>query len=203
MTIPLVILSVFAIALGFVGTPFWPWFHAYLTGHLAHLHWSSHLGQGTILTMLLSSLLVAAGMGLAWWLYGRNPGACDARQDILEVASPDLFLLLRRKFFVDELYDSTVVKFSCGCARACDWLDRCILHGAVLAVAWVTVGLSWLGRMIDEWVVNLGFDKGCASLRASGQGLSFWQNGRVQCYLRSIALALAALSLIFIWGCRP
>ena len=32
MTVPLIILAGFAILLGFVGTPAWPWFDGYLTG---------------------------------------------------------------------------------------------------------------------------------------------------------------------------
>ena len=33
MTLPLAILAVFAVLLGFVGTPAWPWFQPYLGGH--------------------------------------------------------------------------------------------------------------------------------------------------------------------------
>jgi NADH-quinone oxidoreductase subunit L len=32
MTMPLVILAIFAVVLGFFGTPAWPWFQNYLTG---------------------------------------------------------------------------------------------------------------------------------------------------------------------------
>ena len=30
MTVPLIVLAVFAIVLGFVGTPAWPWFQSFL-----------------------------------------------------------------------------------------------------------------------------------------------------------------------------
>ena len=33
MTVPLVILAVFAVVLGFFGTPAWPWFTDYLSGY--------------------------------------------------------------------------------------------------------------------------------------------------------------------------
>ena len=57
-------------------------------------------------------------------------------------------------------------------------------------------------RLIDEFVVNLGFDLSCGGFRFSARLLSLWQNGQAQRYLRVIALALVVLALIFIWGCR-
>ena len=42
MTIPLVILAAFAILLGFVGTPAWPWFQSFLEGKLSHLQLLRH-----------------------------------------------------------------------------------------------------------------------------------------------------------------
>jgi len=62
--------------------------------------------------------------------------------------------------------------------------------------------LASLNRLIDEFVINLGFDDGCFSLRESGKWLSLVQNGQVQRYLRLIALALALLAFLFIWGLR-
>ena len=105
-------------------------------------------------------------------------------------------------FFVDEFYEATMVKGSAWCARAFDGLDRFVWNGVVWAFAYVVLGLSWLNRVLDEFVVNLGFDQGCNSMRLSGKGLSLWQNGQVQRYLRVIGLALVIFALIFIWGSR-
>jgi NADH-quinone oxidoreductase subunit L len=87
-------------------------------------------------------------------------------------------------------------------ARVSAWLDDVVWGGLVQAVSLLTVWLSWLNRLIDEFVVNFGFDKGCGSLRNSGGFLSRFQNGQVQRYMRVIGLALAILALIFIWGCK-
>jgi NADH-quinone oxidoreductase subunit L len=113
-----------------------------------------------------------------------------------------MFALLREKFFVDELYALSVVRFNAWCARAAQWLDNWVWGGLVTAVSFLVLALSWLNRLVDEFVVNLGFDKGCGSLRLSGRLLSVWQNGQVQRYLRVIALALTAFTLIFLWGCK-
>jgi NADH-quinone oxidoreductase subunit L len=73
---------------------------------------------------------------------------------------------------------------------------------AVELVAYVVVGLAWVDRFFDEYVVNLGFDKGCQRLRGSASVLSRLQNGRIQNYLRVIGIALVVLAVMLIWGCR-
>ena len=199
MTAPLAILAVCTVLLGIVGTPYWPWFHAYLTGHAGHLHFTTAVDPSVYGFFLLSTLIVAAGFGAAWVLYPRRP---ESAQDSLERLQPDLFTLLNRKFFVDELYGATVVRWNAALATAIDWLDRWIWNGAVLAASFVVVGLSWLNRLLDEFVVNLGFDKGCDSVRGGGRLFSFIQNGQPHRYLRLLALSVAILALVFVWGCR-
>ena len=77
MTWPLIILAVCTVLLSIIATPIWPWFHAYLMGHLDHLQasWAIPADVGT--TLLLSTCIVAAGIGLAWWLYAIRPMAKD------------------------------------------------------------------------------------------------------------------------------
>jgi proton-translocating NADH-quinone oxidoreductase chain L len=190
MVVPLIVLAVCTILLSAIGTPFWPWFHQYLTGH--HGEFSS----GVYVVMLISIAVVALGLGLGWWIYGRKP---------LRGADPlesDIYYVLRNKFFVDELYDISVVKLNAWTARATRWLDDFVWQGAVMAVSYLVLGLSWFNRLIDEFVVNLGFDKGCGGFRFGARALSFWQNGQVQRYLRFIGLAAAVLIALLIWGWR-
>jgi NADH-quinone oxidoreductase subunit L len=64
------------------------------------------------------------------------------------------------------------------------------------------VGLAWLDRYFDEYVVNSGFDEGCRRLTKGGALMSRLQCGQVQRYLRLLGLALTVLVLLLIWGCR-
>jgi hypothetical protein len=73
----------------------------------------------------------------------------------------------------------------------------------VLAFSYAVLGLAWVDRVMDEFVVNPGFDAGCKTLSIGGTILSWFQNGRVQRYLRVIGVALAAAVLFLIWGCKP
>jgi NADH-quinone oxidoreductase subunit L len=202
MTWPLVLLAGGTILLGFIGTPAWPWFQSFLGGETLKLD-LSRLWEGDVIHVMGLSVFVAfAGIGLGYWLYGRKPSATPDAEDVLARRWPELFTLLQRKYFVDEVYDWAVVRFNAWLAKTCDWLDRTLVAGAVQLVSYLVLGFSWLNRLIDEKLVNLGFDAGCRGLTGGGGLLSRLQNGQVQNYLRIIGVALTLLTLLLIWGCR-
>jgi NADH-quinone oxidoreductase subunit L len=147
--------------------------------------------------MLVISAMVAGG-----WLYGRAEVPPLRQSDPLQMAQPALFALLRRKFFVDEFYDATIVRLTAGFAKFSDWLDRAVLGGLVRAVCWLTLALARLDRKVDETVVNGGFDAGTETVRSSGKWVSRLQNGQVQRYLRILGLAFCGLLLLLLWGSR-
>ena len=200
MTVPLIILAGFAILLGFVGTPAWPWFDGYLTGEEFKFDFSKLTEPGTLGLMLASAAIVFTGLGLGWFLYGKRQRKTVAEKDVLESAQPSIYKLLENKYFIDEIYEATVIRFNAFAAWLCDFADQWIFGGAVLLVKYVTVGLAWLYRLTDEYFVNLGFDTGCEALREGGGGLSKLHTGRVQTYLRVIGVALVALIIFLIWG---
>jgi NADH-quinone oxidoreductase subunit L len=202
MIIPLVVLAAFAVLLGFIGTPAWPWFQGFLSGQTATGHLDKFLEPPGLGLMALSSVVVFAGLGLGWWLYGRLPVRSANQADALERFQPEVFALLRKKYFVDEIYEASLIRFNAWGARACDWLDYWVWNGVVQALSLVVVGLAWLNRFLDEYVVNPGFDEGCRRLTKGGTLMSRLQGGRVQTYLRFIGVALAVLALFLIWGCR-
>ena len=200
MTVPLIILAGFAILLGVIGTPAWPWFDAYLNGELAELQIKfSNLAASAGL-MGASALIVLTGITVGWMLYGKRQRKTAAEKDVLEAAQPAIYKLLENKYFIDELYEATVIRFNAFAAWLCDFADKWIFGGAVLLVKYLTVGASWLYRLTDENVVNGGFDAGCGSIRGGGGILSRLHSGRVQTYLRIIGVALVALIIFLIWG---
>jgi NADH-quinone oxidoreductase subunit L len=202
MTVPLVILAVFAVLLGFVGTPAWPWFHGYLSGHHAEVI-VSKLFTGEVLgLMALSAIVVAAGIGLGWWIYSKATAKEFAEVDPLHAAQPRVFGILQNKLFIDELYSATVIRLNAAFSIFSDWLDRAFWGGAVKLISGATVAVSWFNRKVDEDVVNLGFDHGCDGVRDGSRFFSRLQNGQIQNYFRYIGLALVALLLVLIWGCR-
>ena len=200
MTMPLVVLAAFAILLGVIGTPAWPWFDSFLNGQPATLNAAGFLENGVLPVMLTSSIVVFIGMGLGWWFYGRKPIAGAERPDALECLQPTIFNLLRHKFYVDEFYAVTFVRWNGWVSQVSNWFDRRIWNGAVWTVAYLVVGLSWLARSADTYVVNPSFDEGCETVTAGGKLLARLQNGRTQNYLRLVGLAFALLVVFLIWS---
>jgi NADH-quinone oxidoreductase subunit L len=198
MTLPLGVLAACAILLSLFGTPVFPWFHDYLSGHAAHLRNSIEID--VIATMLLSTAIVGAGLALGWWLCGRKPITDANAPDALEQLKPDWFAVLRGKFFIDELYEISFIRWNAAFARFCGWLEQTIWTGAVSAVSLVVLGFSWLNRFFDEFVINLGFSGSCRGLAEGGGWLARLQTGRVQSYLRVLGVAFVVLVLFLIWG---
>ncbi|MCU0772270.1 MAG: NADH-quinone oxidoreductase subunit L [Verrucomicrobia bacterium] len=200
MTGPLMVLAVFAVALGWFGTPAWPWFEAFLNGHSAEVELGKLFSGGFLGLALLSTLIVFAGLGLGWWLYGRRTRAGAEEPDVMEQARPDLWALLKNKFFVDELYEATVIRGNAWVSRACHLADRWVLGGAVQLIAWLATGVAWVDRVVDEFVINLGFDGGCRGLRESGGFFARLQQGRVQPYLRALGWGVVVLVIVLmVW----
>ena len=201
MTMPLTILAACTVILGCFGTPVWPWFHSYLSGHGAPGALAP-VEPGTLVVMMVSAVIAVAGIVVGWSLYSRKGPREAGEPDPLERWSPDWFAVLREKFCIDELYEMSVVRFNAWASRTARWLDERVWNTVVQAVSILVVGVSWVNRLIDEYVVNPGFDQGCGGLRNSARWLSFWQNGKVQRYLRVIALGLVIFAVVFIRGGR-
>ena len=199
MTIPLGILAVFAVLAGFLGTPAWPWFHAYLNGETARFTPAALVAGPQLNLMLLTTIVVGGALLAGWKFYAKAAGQGTRGMDPLEKALPAVFRLLQNKFFIDEIYEATVIRLNRAFAKSADWLDRVIWSGAVNGVSGLTNVCARINGAIDELGVNACFDFGCEGLRGTGSFLSWLQNGRVQRYLRVLGLAFSLLVLALIW----
>jgi NADH-quinone oxidoreductase subunit L len=189
-------------ALGLIGTPAWPWFHAFLEGRAARLSFHSLIESSFLLLMATSSLVVFLGLGFGWRLYG-NKTPQPEEPDALEKSVPWLWAPLRDRLYVDEFYGMTVIAFYAWWARVADWLDRRVWGGIVALVAWIFALWAQLDRLLDVNWVDGGFDKTCEELSEGGGLLASMQSGRVQNYLRILAVAVVALAIILFWSSRP
>jgi NADH-quinone oxidoreductase subunit L len=194
MTMPLMVLAICAILLGFIGTPFWPWFQTFLTGEQ---HGEFHLGPFLALA-LASTLFVAAGVFFGWRVYGKS----DAAFDPLERRAPGMFGVLRDKFYFDELYRDTAIAFYNFAGRSMAIVEDVLWRATVQASAVVLLAVGWFNRVVDELAVNGGFDRVTRGVRESGTAAARTQTGQVQTYMRYLSLGLAVLVLLFAWGCN-
>jgi len=202
MTTPLALLAFGAIALGVVGTPAWPWFRSFLLD--THAVWgglASFVEPGFLILLSTSLAIVIVGYGLGWWLYGnKSPRADEA--DALEKAMPPVWRALSDRLYVDEFYGVTVIAFYAWWARVADWFDRQVWGGLVAGVTRLFSLWAQLNRFLDENFVNGGFDKGCEELSTGGGLMSRVESGRVQSYLRLLALGVVILAVILTWSSR-
>ena len=199
ITIPLVLLAVGSVLLGFLGTPAWPWLQSFLTGSTPHWEPSHILAEGGAL-MFGASLIVGVGIGIGYVLYGRRPRANATDPDPIEAALPALWRALAGRLGFDEFYDATVIRLHTALGALSDWLDRHVWDGAVRGVASLGEMTGVASQQTDEEVVNAGFDAGCDSLRGTGRSYSRGQSGEPQSYIRGIAMALVVLALILVLG---
>ena len=202
MTVPLALLAVFAVLFGFLGTPAWPWLQGFLDLQSSTFSFRQLLEDGVPQLMLISSLLVFAGLGVGWWFYGRRPIKHAADADALQRMQPALFRVLQKAFYIDQLYALTAQRFAWWLAVSSAWIDRRVWGGIPVAVASLTRGLGWIDFSVDRWVVNKGFDEGCDRVAGGGRLLARLQDGRVQQYLRLLGAAVAALALFLLLGHR-
>jgi NADH-quinone oxidoreductase subunit L len=172
-----------------------------LEGHEARFDLAGFREPGLLALMATSSVVVLLGLTVAWWIYGNKPVKAED-PDALERAFPTIWTLLEGKFYIDELYGVTVIAFYAWWARFADWLDRRVWGGIVAGIAWLFREGARLSRLFDANWVDGSFDKGCEELADSGGLMSRIESGRVQIYLRLLALAVVLLTAILIWSSR-
>jgi NADH-quinone oxidoreductase subunit L len=202
MTVPLALLSVFALLLGFFGTAAWPWFQSFLEDSPLAFDVGAFWRGGIAPVMLVSSVIVFLGLGLGWWFYGRKPIVSAEAPDAVGKLSPPIFTVLGHAFYFDALYRATFIRLNTLLSKISDWLDRWIWNGAVKTIAQLVFGFAHLDNFLDTHVVNSGFDEGCESVSRSGQILSRLQAGRVQGYLKIVAAALIVFTILLLWKAK-
>ena len=77
-------------------------------------------------------------------------------------------------------------------------VDKAVVDGILHAIAWVAWGISQVVRLVgDDLIINGSFDAGCDGVRGSGRILAKLQNGRVQNYLRVMAVGVVLLLVVY------
>ncbi len=193
MTVPLVILAVCAIALGFLGTPYWPWLqHA--------LDPKAHAEPGGYGLMALSIVLVALGLGAGWAIYGRRPRTKDSSPDPLAARLPGVFAALAARLGFDEFYAATFGRLNDAFATFADALDRHVFDGVVRFLSRLGEFAGLVNREVDEDVLNGGFDATSGGIRGTGRAYSRAQTGEAHGYLRMVAFGFVLLVLAVLLG---
>lgn len=143
MTLPLIVLAVLAVAAGFAFTPFNPWLGEWLVGHTEgeHANW---------LVIVLSNLVGLLGIGLGYLVYVKRTVPADA----ISSRAPWLYRLLERKFYIDELYQTVIVRPLQGLGHLLTLFDVYVVDGAVRLASYAATGLGRAGSRLQNGQVQ-------------------------------------------------
>ena len=201
MTVPLIILSVFAVGYGWVGIPHDflglhlppSWFHSFVGGTLLEEPETVAFSMWPLLTSLLVSL---GGLSLGWLAY-RNTAA-GAPDPLVKILGP-LHPVLKNKYYFDETYDLLIVKPIIWIAEVFTlWMDRGLIDGFLHAAARLSL---WVGTTLrqrfDLPVIHWAGDAVAAITQWSGFKLRLTQTGRIQAYLISSVAVLIVVGVVF------
>ncbi len=166
MTLPMVLLGILAVVAGYVNTP---WFGSFLgdwlvDGNPALGH--SHI-EGPAWIMIAATVVSLAGILLAYLIYGKRSIA----PDWLSGKGDMLHTVLYNKYYIDELYQKTIIAFIAGFSYLLRFIDVFIVEGLVKGVTGIVQGLGRTGSKM--------------------------QSGQVQTYGAVAFLGLAVLVVIF------
>ena len=205
MTWPLVALAVGAVFAGFVGVP------AALGGSnmiehflepsftvpgAAHAAEAAHHYEVEWALMAFSVLLAAGGILFAYRNYVQRPEAADE----LATRLAGTHRLLTNKYYVDELYDATVVSGSMSSARGLWRFDGGVVDGAVNGTGWATRASAMISHVLDKYVVD-----GLVNLvgwicREGSYGFRRAQTGLIQNYAFATLVGVFAFVTWFLVG---
>jgi NADH-quinone oxidoreductase subunit L len=151
MTVPLVVLAALSLLGGWVGLPeAWLWggaFGRFLAPVLGHPHLEVHGAGIEGALMLTATLLAAAGAGLAYLFYVRDPSLPER----MSARLGSVYRLLVGKYWVDEIYDALVVRPYVRLSDAL-WriVDQSLIDGVVNGTARAVVANGEVWRRVQS-----------------------------------------------------
>jgi NADH-quinone oxidoreductase subunit L len=204
MTLPLVVLSVFAIGFGWVGVPHkFPilggvlpeWFQEFVGGALLE---APELPEFSWVP-LLTSIAVGLGGLLIGWLVYRN----------VKVGEPDpltkplgaFYTVLKNKFYVDELYDVVFIRPAIWISDVftSQILDQGIIDGFLHFLAYLAGVIGGFFRnAIDNPIINGFGDLMGEGTKRIGITMKVIQTGRVQQYMVAALVIILGVLVYFI-----
>ncbi|PEJ71676.1 NADH-quinone oxidoreductase subunit L [Bacillus wiedmannii] len=167
MTYPMIVLGVLAVVAGYINTP---WFGTFLGDWLTKdVAFKAREAHGPVWIMIVATLVSLAGIALAYFIYGKK----SISRDWAGGDGTPLYNLLKEKYYVDELYNMTVIPITKGIAHVLRLFEAYVVEGIAVLIGSLIKGLSGLGSRI--------------------------QNGNVQVYGTVTAVSLALLVIILLY----
>lgn len=186
MTVPLILLAIFAAGIGLVGSP---WMH-HVFFRIIGVH---EMHEGIEIGMVaLSAALVLGGFWLAWQVGFRRRQLLPAS---LRPIGQWLYQAAFHKYYVDEFYGKAILQPFYAATRAFSRFDQKVVDGAVNAAGSGTWRLGQWKERVDRLIVDRAVNGVATATRNLGLLLRLIQTGIVHQYLLMIVVAIVALAV--------
>ena len=205
MVVPLVVLSVFSIAVGWFGIPkVFPglgglvpdWFGNFVSSTLNGV--ITGYESQTLIPLLVSLIVALGGLYIGWLVYRRLPK--DGTDPLVRPLGI-LHTVLKNKYYVDEIYHVILVLPATWLAETFTiaWVDQGLLDGILQAIGRFVL---WLGSVFRNFfdlpVINWIGDMLAKGVRFSGFSLKPIQTGKIQQYmLLTLVVAVVVFVVVF------
>ncbi len=201
MTWPLILISPFAIALGWAGIPeHFPglggivpnWLEHYLEPFIEYQGFHVSHPAFSMTPLLVSIVVALGGLLLGFVVYGRGLRV-DQIDPLRRLLGP-IWMLFHNKYYVDELYRYTIITWTLGLSKILYWFDDFwVIDPIVNGIGRVAVWFSGLLAAFDRSVID-GTVTGAGSVADRlGRMVRSTQDGHVQVYL------LVAVVTVTVW----
>jgi len=208
MTVPLVILSVFAIGFGWVGIPeHFPviggllpnWLHEFVGSTLLE---HPEALEFNFIPLIVSMFVALGGLTLGWLVYRKTQaGAVDPLKKPLGW----IYTVLQNKYYFDEIYDVIFIRPAVWISEVFTsvFMDRKIIDGFLHLFVRLTPGIGrWLRKNIDLAIVNKSGDVVGEGSKSIGRSIKIVQTGKIQQYML-ITLLVAFITLFYFLFSTP
>ncbi len=208
MTIPLIVLSVFAVGAGWVGIPHYfpglggvvPNLFEEFVGSMQRFEGGKVSEAAISYWPLITSLFVSlGGITLGYFTY-RSFGSTTAQDPAEKVTGAGYWNLLQDRYRIDQFYNWAFVRTSqwLSAVFTYQWIDKKVIDGIIEGVA---KGIWALGAAIRRWidlrVINWLGDEVGISVRGAGGELRQVQTGRIQQYMLMAVLLVLVVGAVY------
>ena len=220
MTLPLLILAVFAVVAGFVGVPsdfpvlgpiFSPEYNAFhhlviealplpeTTAAFASLpDYHPDAPPFNIVPVATSFIVALLGLWLGWLVYWRKPLKAG-QADPLEAALGPLHPVFKNRYYLDDIYGQIFVKPSQWLGvQVIAFLDRGIIDTFLHVIARIFTWLGDLIKVLNLWLIDGVGDGIPIAIFSFGGWLRRMQSGRVQHYMLLVLVAAVLIGIVLV-----
>jgi NADH-quinone oxidoreductase subunit L len=191
MTVPLVVLAVLSMTVGFFGAPFEPFLsRGFAT--LVHLPGEAHVAEFDFVFAGITVALALGAIWLGWRMYSRY-----RERDPLQSLGP-LHTFIQRKYYLDDIYLKGIVKpIQYSISAFVNWTNTYVLDGIVNGAAWLTRKFGTATDVVDREVVDGAVNRVAIGAGWTGGLLRYIQSGNVQRYAAVLFAGVAILAVIY------